>query len=234
MVCKEFLNKGTRVSLCKNCLDSLNPEIIRTIEPFPIISLFEYEQPVIKAVLTAIKFHSNTRFAKEFPLELLTLLRHSRGGGNPVLDFLDPRLRGDDVGQHGDDVGRNEGVVLRNEDTAWIPIPIHSKRLKQRGFNQVDYIFKPLAEYFQIPYIPALKRVKETQALFGLNPEQRHDMVIDAFQLDPEHSSTLKDKHIFIVDDILTTGATIQEAGKCLQNAGVKSLLGFTLAKAIL
>ena len=57
-------------------------------------------------------------------------------------------------------------------------------------------------------------------------------MMLDAFELDPEHCSTIKGKHVLIVDDILTTGSTIQEAAKLLQNAGVKSILGFTLAKA--
>jgi predicted amidophosphoribosyltransferase len=227
MVCKTFLNEKTETSLCQNCINSLHPTLIQTIEPFPTISLFEYEHPVIKTVLAAIKFHSNVRMAQEFPKELLKIVRsptscHSREGGNPVLGFLDPRPRGDDRGV------RNERLI----NTIWIPIPIHPKKRKQRGFNQVDLLFKPIAEHYQIPYIPALKRTKETQALFGLNPAQRQVMMTDAFELDPTHTSSLHGKNILIVDDILTTGATIHEAAKLLQKTGAKSILGFTLAKA--
>jgi len=177
---------------------TVTPTNIRTIEPYPTISLFEYEQPVIKAVLTAIKFHSNIRIAKEFPKAVLT---------HPALPS--------------------------QADTVWIPIPIHTKRLRQRGFNQVDYLFKPWAEKMGIPYIPALKRIKETQPLFGLNPAERQAMIADAFELDPNYVTALQGKNGVIVDDIFTTGSTLQEASKTLHKASVKSTIGLTVAKAL-
>ena len=210
-VCKQFLKTASRLPVCHTCWTTIAPDLIPTHDPYPVLSLFQYELPVIKTLLTAIKFHSNTRIAQEFSKKIIESIYECHTQ-NPVLHFL---------------------TNPKQTPPVFVPIPIHPSRLKQRGFNQVDMLFKPFADTFNIPYVPALKRLKNTQALFGLNPHQRQDMIHDAFICNPHTLTTLKDKRVIIVDDILTTGATIKEAAKTLSESGVKSPRGLTLAKGI-
>lgn len=97
-----------------------------------------------------------------------------------------------------------------------IPVPLHPKKLKQRGYNQSEEFAKGLAEGLNIDLYPkALIRVEFTSTQTKKSKYERWENVEDVFEIkDPE---TLKNKHIILVDDVITTGATIEACCQTLQ-----------------
>jgi len=107
------------------------------------------------------------------------------------------------------------------------PIPLHYKKERSRGFNQALYFSNILADYFNWSMVQLLKRTKETKPQVSLDPRQRIKNVSDAFKVIGDVSS----KTIVLVDDVVTTGATINEAARVLKNAGARKVMALTLAK---
>ncbi len=106
-----------------------------------------------------------------------------------------------------------------------IPIPMHPQKLKERGFNQAELIARTFCHFTGYPLNnKGLIRVKKTEALFSLKPQERKEQLNQAFALTKYLS--LKDKltPILLLDDIYTTGTTAQEAKKNLENRGFKVL----------
>lgn len=116
-----------------------------------------------------------------------------------------------------------------------VPIPLHSKRLKQRGFNQSYELAKPLSKMLGSSVSNnILLRSRPTSTQSGLNRKAREKNIKGAFTLN--HSSTndlaqLKDKRIAIVDDVITTGATVREAAKTLSRLNPRAISVFAIAK---
>lgn len=110
-----------------------------------------------------------------------------------------------------------------------VPIPLHKKRLQERGYNHAELLAKKLSTKLNIPFFPLLNRIKYTVPQKGLQKKERQDNIKKAFQ----YRGVLKDTTITIilVDDILTTGSTFLEASKTLQKAGFKNVWCIALAK---
>ena len=110
-----------------------------------------------------------------------------------------------------------------------IPIPLHADRLKERGYNQTEVIFKDWAMKGEMPWMPKmLERTRHTIPQWELNIRERKQNITGAFVLGrPE---MIKDKHIIVVDDIITTGITLDECAKVLKKAGAASVHGLTVA----
>ena len=110
-----------------------------------------------------------------------------------------------------------------------IPIPLHAQRLKERGYNQAEAIFKDWAMAGKIPWITdILERTRYTIPQWELNIVERKQNIKGAFVLGkPE---MVKNKHIMIVDDIITTGITLDECAKVLKKAGAAGVHGLTVA----
>ncbi len=100
-----------------------------------------------------------------------------------------------------------------------IPIPLTRKREWNRGYNQSEEIAKGISRYTKIPIVTnAVKRTRFAQSQTRLKSEQRKQNVENAFKL--LKPSLIKGKHILLVDDIITTGATVYSCAKELQKAG--------------
>lgn len=111
-----------------------------------------------------------------------------------------------------------------------IPVPLSKERKRERGYNQSAILAKKIALLTGKPYSEkALFRIRDTHTQVGLNPYQRHLNVKDAFQAD---KNVVAKKSILLIDDITTTGSTINECAKSLRIAGTKNVFGFTLARA--
>jgi ComF family protein len=112
-----------------------------------------------------------------------------------------------------------------------VPVPLHRTRERERGYNQVGLIAKPLAKRLRLPYSPKLlARIKPRPDKHLLTLPERWDAVRGAFAIAP--GSRVDNLRFLLVDDVLTTGATLDACAKVLRDAGAKSVIGLTVARA--
>lgn len=114
-----------------------------------------------------------------------------------------------------------------------VPVPLHPRRLRERGYNQSEYIARAISEVTGIPWdsLHHLTRSRDTGQQAMLSQDRRQANVRDAFALN--HPEELYRKHILLVDDIVTTGATLTACIHALTPARSCKISVFTLAKAI-
>ena len=112
-----------------------------------------------------------------------------------------------------------------------VPVPLHRQRERERGYNQADLIAKPLARRLGLPYRAVLlTRTKPRPDKHILTFEERWDSVRGAFATRP--GSKVDNLRVLLVDDVMTTGATLDAAARALRDAGAKSVIGLTVARA--
>ena len=134
----------------------------------------------------------------------------------------------------GDSLARHMAEYVRTLD--WpvemiVPIPLGRSRMKERGYNQVGLVAKPLAAIHGWHYVPrALVRAKETKTQVGLTAEERRINVSGAFRANPARVSG---KSVLLMDDVATTGATLASGATALLEAGASSVFALTLARAL-
>jgi len=116
-----------------------------------------------------------------------------------------------------------------------IPIPLHSSRHNWRGFNQAEILARDLAKIWQLPYTAKiLRRIKSTRPQVELKGKERKENIKGVFNLSDElkeKGKVLKSQDFLLVDDVITTGATIIEGGKVLKKAGAAKVWGLALVK---
>jgi ComF family protein len=112
-----------------------------------------------------------------------------------------------------------------------VPMPLGRQRLKERGYNQVALVARPLAYELGLEYAPkALWKARETRSQVGLTISQRRENVSQAYQADP---SAVKRKSILLMDDVATTGSTIAASTEALLSAGANEIYALTIARAL-
>lgn len=111
---------------------------------------------------------------------------------------------------------------------AILPVPLHWRRKMTRGFNQASELAKPIAKVLNVPIVSGVVRRKPTPFQSGLNAAERARNLRGAFKV----SAALSYRHVLIVDDVVTTGATTRALGSVLQAAGVRELSVLSLARA--
>lgn len=111
-----------------------------------------------------------------------------------------------------------------------VPIPLGRARLAERGYNQVSLLAVPLALAHRLAYRPgALTRVRETRSQVGLSSVERRANVKGAFRAADE---LVVGRKVLLVDDVMTTGATLEEAARALRRAGAQHVYALSLARA--
>jgi ComF family protein len=114
--------------------------------------------------------------------------------------------------------------------TLIIPVPLHKKRLRWRGFNQAQIISEELAKISNISVsVDNLCRIKYTQPQVTLAAKARKNNMIGAFSLN--NPLEISGKSVILIDDVYTTGSTVNEAAKVLKKAGAKEVIGFVIAR---
>ena len=112
-----------------------------------------------------------------------------------------------------------------------IPVPLSKKRLYYRGFNQASRIAKGLGNYFHIPiYRQGLYRILDTHPQSSLSKDKRFKNIKGSFS--SNNDNYLSGKNVLLIDDIYTTGATVNECARVLKKASVKRVDVLTLARA--
>ncbi len=111
-----------------------------------------------------------------------------------------------------------------------MPVPLHKKRLKQRGFNQSIELARPVANTFNIPLdIRSVKRKRDTQSQTALHKQQRRNNIRAAFEI----VEPLSVQHVAVVDDVVTTTSTVNEMARILKRAGARRVDVWSIARAV-
>jgi len=110
------------------------------------------------------------------------------------------------------------------------PVPLTKKRQRKRGFNQAEEIAKKLSSFLEISLISdCLIKIKETIPQVELTAEERKENIKGTFLI--KNGGLVKDKKILLVDDVFTTGSTMEECAQTLKEAGAKEVWGITAAR---
>ena len=113
-----------------------------------------------------------------------------------------------------------------------VPVPISKERYKNRGYNQTSIFASRLAKYLQIEYSEnTLKKVKNNKPQSLLSQGQREQNVQNAYKIIKYNIDKILNKNVLLVDDIFTTGSTLNECSKILNKFGAENIDVFTIAK---
>jgi ComF family protein len=112
-----------------------------------------------------------------------------------------------------------------------VPVPLHPRRLAERGYNQAALLARSVADQLHAPFAPrALERQRQTAQQARLGREERLANMAEAF--DVRDKRLVEAKSVIVVDDVLTTGATLLACRQALIRAGAKQVMGVCLARA--
>jgi len=127
-------------------------------------------------------------------------------------------------------------ILLLNEENRFrkgdvlIPIPLSKRKLKSRGFNQAEEIAKELSKELKIPVVAdCLIKTKENLPQMELSGKERIENIKGVFEI--RNKEKIQNKKILLVDDVYTTGATMEECAKILKQAGAKEVWGVVIAR---
>lgn len=164
----------------------------------------DYHQPLIKNLIHSFKYKP---FMKELSISLsLLIITHLQ-----LIENSHPFF----------DKGTN--FIL-------IPVPLSKKRLKWRGFNQAEELAQELSKILKIPIIRnCLIKIRDTILQVELLEKEREENVLGAFLA--KKKNELKGKRVLLIDDIFTTGATMEECAQVLKKAGAKEVIGMVVAR---
>src|SRR5580692_5786407 len=239
-LCERLLTRATRVPICDECLTSfaaLPPEVCE-ICGSPVAALFsapvsgrgapelvsadaERADPsgCISCQGRTYAFERVRSYAayEGRLIRAILLLKFERI--EPLASWFATRLAG---------VTKRDGLVA----DVVVSVPLHRQRERDRGYNQADLIARPLARRLGLPYRPVLLvRTKPRPDKHILSISERWESVRGAFAT--RQGSQVDNLRVLLVDDVMTTGATLDACAKALRQAGAKSVIGLTVARAI-
>ena len=114
-----------------------------------------------------------------------------------------------------------------------VPVPVHAERERQRGYDQAALIAAVAARHLRLPVDRALERGRATVPQFELGRDQRAANVHGAFRLraDARHGAAILDRWVLLVDDVVTTGATLAACASVLEAAGARAVSAIAVAR---
>lgn len=186
---------------CSDCLDDYYLN--------GVLAATDYEQPIVARLIKTMKY----KFAKTINHDLAKL----------IISFLRPlwliRTTLD-----------NPPWINNANETIVLPVPLHPKRLRWRGFNQAEELAKEVAEYFRFDLVVKnLVRIKNNPPQAKLDGASRLTNVEACFMV--KDKLIVAGRQIILVDDVMTTGATLRECAKVLKQAGAKEVWALVVAK---
>lgn len=202
LFCVNCSKKGS--SLCESCLYKAHfneKEVPNFIYP-----IYDFRDPIIRKAIWALKYKNKKDVASIFAESLYGNIIEELSDLEKLENFTDPIL---------------------------IPVPISKTRLKERGYNQTLILAKALVELDKNQSFKLeeniLVKIKETAHQARLkNKKERLENLLGTFEV--KNIEKIKNKNIILLDDVVTTGATITEARKILRKAGAKKIIAFSIA----
>lgn len=209
LTCTRTLVKGEEL-ICSHCFYDL-PQTTCHQELDNIVAQKLYGRIPISRALALYKFRKTGRVQK--------LLHHLKYKRKPVIGQI---------------LGKRYGAILKEArlDQVFdliVPVPLHRSKLRQRGYNQSDYFAQGLAEILGLPWNNrCLRREKATATQTLKGQLERFENLQNAFQV--IDSKAIRDKHLLLVDDVITTGATLEACSTVLLAAGSREISVATIA----
>jgi competence protein ComFC len=224
-ICQAHLTHGR--ALCDDCHADL-PRLVAPFctqcgEAFPGHIDGPFDCPNCSKLKFAFDFARPATVRDERTLEMIHRLKYARElhlvadlGRLAAEAFYDPRL-----------------APALEGNWPLVPVPLHRQRLQHRHFNQAEEISKALAMHTGLPVLGALKRTRSTEHQTALTRAQRMENLRGAFVITRSGSSWISrfPSGAILVDDVLTTGSTVDECAKILRRAGFQSVVVVTVMR---
>ncbi len=229
-LCERPLLNASRIPICPECLGAF----ARIAQPWcECCGRPFYVVPTAELATTALTLCRLCR-AKTFAFE------HARSFGvyDSALHHAILLLKYEEILRLGDwfaerlhEVAMREPQIFRADVV--VPVPLHPARQRERGYNQAELIAKPLAKKMRIKqgsYL--LVRTKPRPARMVLSRKEHWESVKDAYEA--RKGSQVNGLRVLLVDDVMTTGATLDACARALLAAGAASVVGLTVARVVL
>lgn len=117
--------------------------------------------------------------------------------------------------------------------TVTVPVPTSARRMRERGYNQAERLARAFAGERGFSLVEVLERRESDRTQVSLHPLERRDNVEDAFRLLDLHRDRIRGAHVLLVDDVLTTGATVCAAARALERGSVRGVSVVAFARAV-
>lgn len=201
-------------------LDYLKESVLQILFPCPatcIICEEEEEEGICKSCLRSIKLCADDEYYGYYKGALKELIH--------LFKFKKDFLAGEIL------VGMLETKISSiSKEYILTYIPIGKKSKKTRGFNQCEYIAKLLSKRLDLKYMETLIKSKETRVQKELSKSERRENIKDSFSI--KDKCDIEGKKFILIDDVVTTGATIEEGIKILKENGANEIKILTIAKS--
>lgn len=221
-MCGQYIGEQEGL-LCPECLQALpRTEQAALRENSTEMALWGQKASAISATKKAMHMERAAAFLfyeKDHPIQ--QLVHKMKYADQPLIGYQ---------------LGRQAAMEMQDTDffdeiEAIIPMPLHPKRLRERGYNQSEYIARGISDYTGIPVDNThVERVRNTPKQALQAGEERKHNVADAFTVN--HPEQLYHKHILVVDDLITTGETMRSCLKAMKRFRGATFSVFALCKA--
>jgi ComF family protein len=225
-ICDRLLTGASRVPICEECLASFGamPKDICEVcgRPMPVFARKAEETLLCRACGDKTYAFERARSLAVYDgalVQAILLLKFEQIG--PLGAWFAGRLA---------ELVKAEGSKLAADVV--VPVPLHRQRERERGYNQAALLSRPLAKRLGLPHKAVLlmrTRARPDKRILTL--EERWESVRGAFAT--RSGSQVDNLRVLLVDDVLTTGATLDACARALREAGAKSVIGLTVARAV-
>lgn len=215
LICAQWTGDKEKI-LCADCNSRIEIENTLTC---PICRARMAENVKMCHPRASFRLAGATRYNNELARQLIYQLKFGKktAAGRALADLLASHIK---------------SLNINLSTFSVIPVPLHPSRRRQRGFNQAEVIAENLAKKMGLSLLNnVLIRVKATKAQAGIkNSEERRKNLENSFAA--PYPALIANKNILLIDDVFTSGATINEAVKILKEAGAKKIIAAVAAKA--
>lgn len=169
-----------------------------------IIPIMDYNNEIVASVIKYWKYYFIKDISRDLAHVIVRHLEHQQKGSSFLYKYIN------------------------SSSTLLIPVPLHPKRLKRRGFNQATEVAESLSEYFDLPLSCQLHRIQNKKPQTKLSGKERENNLKNCFAWKGGDLSGYK---VVLIDDVVTTGATMFECASTLKANGAKNILGLAVAR---